>query len=58
MAEQNYYDAVDHLYYNQIHASALFADRMLRSFLYFHLVSHDDGSLRALWHRQLLLWEF
>ncbi|KAH8816725.1 glycosyl hydrolases family 31-domain-containing protein [Xylogone sp. PMI_703] len=26
-AEQNYYDVVDHLYYNQIHASALFADR-------------------------------
>lgn len=26
-AEQNYYDVVDHLYYNRIHAHALFADR-------------------------------
>ncbi|KAL2216669.1 glycosyl hydrolases family 31-domain-containing protein [Thermoascus aurantiacus ATCC 26904] len=26
-AQQNYYDVVDHLYFNQIHGSALFADR-------------------------------
>jgi alpha-D-xyloside xylohydrolase len=28
-AQQNYYDVIDHLYYNQIHASAIFADRTL-----------------------------
>ncbi|OCL10996.1 glycoside hydrolase family 31 protein [Glonium stellatum] len=26
-AQENYYDVVNHLYYNQIHASAMFADR-------------------------------
>lgn len=26
-AEENYYDVINHLYYNQIHASAMFADR-------------------------------
>jgi alpha-D-xyloside xylohydrolase len=26
-AEQNYYDVVDHLYYNKIHATSMFADR-------------------------------
>lgn len=26
-AQQNYYDVIDHLYYNEIHATALFADR-------------------------------
>ncbi|KIW88395.1 uncharacterized protein Z519_10964 [Cladophialophora bantiana CBS 173.52] len=26
-AQENYYDVVDHLYYNQIHATSMFADR-------------------------------
>ncbi|CAJ2509967.1 Uu.00g058670.m01.CDS01 [Anthostomella pinea] len=26
-AQENYYDVIDHLYYNQIHASSMFADR-------------------------------
>ncbi|ETI27226.1 hypothetical protein G647_09909 [Cladophialophora carrionii CBS 160.54] len=26
-AQENYYDVIDHLYYNQIHASSFFADR-------------------------------
>ena len=26
-AQENYYDVINHLFYNQIHASAMFADR-------------------------------
>lgn len=26
-AQQNYYDVIDHLYYNQVHATSMFADR-------------------------------
>ena len=32
-AQENYYDVVDHLYYNQIRATSMFADRELDIFL-------------------------
>lgn len=30
-AQENYYDVVNHLYYNQIHATSMFADRLVQT---------------------------
>ncbi len=55
-AQDNYYDVANHLYYNQIRATAMFADRMTAPRPHGEKSSLKSSG-RAVRHRQLVLWE-
>ena len=52
-AQENYYDVVNHLYYNEIRATSMFADRKCERPSF----GIDTNHCRPLWNRKYVIWQ-